>query len=138
MHETPPKVFLSYAWDDRDFAATVKAALSNSGVHTFDEFDVTLGENLIETVLENIRDSEIVVFVVPEREGVGKNALAELGAARAAGKRIVSLVPDRKRAANSDVAVRLSNLMVLDAAELVPSALAEQVLSFTKPELAAG
>ena len=78
------------------------------------------------------------MFVVPEREGIGKNALAELGAAKAVGKQIVSLVPDRKRAANSDVAVRLSNLMVLDAAELAPAAIADRVLSVAKPELAAG
>ncbi|MDQ2081933.1 toll/interleukin-1 receptor domain-containing protein [Xanthobacteraceae bacterium Astr-EGSB] len=138
MHETMPKVFLSYAWGDRAFAATVKAALSDVGVSASDDLDIAPGESLAEAVLESIRASEIVVFVVPEHEGVGKNALFELGAARAAGKHIVSLVPDRKRAANSDVAVRLSNLMVLDASERSPSTIAEQVLTALKPELAAG
>jgi hypothetical protein len=137
MHETQPKVFISYACGDRDFAATVKAAFSDSGVRAFDGLDVALDDDFVDAVLENIRASDIVVFVVPEREGIRKNAFAELGAARAVGKQIVSLVPDRKRAANSDVAVRLSNLMVLAAAELAPAVIADRALSVVKPQLAA-
>ena len=69
MHEFPPNVFLSRAWGDRDFASIVKAAFSKVGVRTFDGLDVALGDAFIDAVLDNIRASEIIVFVVPDGHG---------------------------------------------------------------------
>ncbi len=137
MPNTTQTVFLSYALADRDFASTIQTALARFGFRTFDpEVELRLGEKIDEKIMDGIRAADVFVFVVPEH-GTGINALVELGAARALGKRIVALARDRKRAASSDVAVRLSNLMVLDAGGIAPSLIAEQVLAVAKPELAA-
>lgn len=133
------KAFISYSRDDRDFVSTIEAALARYGLQTFDpELEIQAGDKIDERILDGLRAADVVIFVVPEHEGAGKNALVEIGAARALGKRIVALVRDRKRAANSDVAMRLSNLMVLDAGEAEPSSIAEQILTVAKPEMAAG
>jgi nucleoside 2-deoxyribosyltransferase len=129
MAETAPNVFVSYAWDDRDFAERVRSAVAQSGANALDPYSIEAASDLEGEVLKAVRAADVFVFVIPSREGLGKSALAELGAARALGKRIVALMPDRARAANSEVAVRLSDLIVLDAGEKTASTLAQQVLS---------
>jgi hypothetical protein len=76
--------------------------------------DLPAGTDISSAILRSLRRADLVVFVVPRFEGQGKAALAELGAARAIGKRIVSVLPDTTRAANSDVATALSETHFLE------------------------
>ena len=103
------RVFLSYALEDRPFAARLKRALSARGAQTFDPAeDLRPGADLSAAILKALKQADLLVFVVPRFEGQGKSALVELGAAKAMGKRIVSILPDRARAANTDIAMALS------------------------------
>jgi nucleoside 2-deoxyribosyltransferase len=103
------RVFLSYATEDQPFAARLKGALSAHGAETIDPTeDLRPGEEVSTAILKLLRRADLLVFVVPRFEGQGKSALVELGAAKAMGKRIVSVLPDRARSANSDVAMALS------------------------------
>jgi nucleoside 2-deoxyribosyltransferase len=102
------RIFLSYAPEDRAFAARLKRAFGARGAETFDPIDdLRPGEDISSGILRRLRRADMVVFVVPRYEGQGKAALVELGAAKALGKRIVSVLPDRARAANSEVASAL-------------------------------
>jgi len=102
------RVFLSYASEDQPFATRLKKVLSEHGAETLDPSDVVPGEDFSAAVLKTLKRADLLVFVVPRFEGQGKSALVELGAAKALGKRVVSVLPDRARAANTDVAVALS------------------------------
>ena len=109
------EVFLSYAVEDRAFADRLARALAAEGARTFDPLrDLPGGTDISSAILRSLRRADLVVFVVPRFEGQGKAALAELGAARAIGKRIVSVLPDTTRAANSDVATALSETHFLE------------------------
>ncbi|MGH6924344.1 MAG: toll/interleukin-1 receptor domain-containing protein [Propylenella sp.] len=130
MADPGRRVFLSYASSDSRFASRLAEALSASGVDArLDTEAVEPGGNLEESILSVLRESDIVVFVVPEREGAGKWALAELGAARALGKRIVAVVPEASRYHNSDVARILSGSAVIDASSLPKEALVNAIMT---------
>lgn len=102
------RVFLSYASEDRKFADRLKRVFSAHGAETIDPADVGMGGDISTAILKSLKRADLMVFVVPRFEGQGKSALVELGAAKAMGKRVVSVLPDRSRAANTEVAVALS------------------------------
>ena len=124
------KVFLSYARGDEGFVSELREALAARGADVFDAFkDVRPGADVYTAILQHLKQSDLVVFVVPRYEGQGKSALVEVGAAKALGKRIVSVLPERVRVANNDVASVLGNSFFLDVAGKNVGFLADQVLS---------
>ena len=124
------QVFLSYADSDRAFASRLSDVLSETGARAWDPTKAMRpGDDISESILAGLRESDIVVFVVPEREGAGKNALAELGAARALGKRIVAVVPETTRFYNAEVARLLSDSAVVDASTVPPEHLANAIMT---------
>lgn len=126
------RVFLSYADEDRAFASKLKRALTARGAETFDPITAFRpGEDFSTAILKSLKRADLLVFVVPRFEGQGKSALVELGAAKAMGKRIVSVVPERTRAANSDVAAALGETHYFDG-NRDPADWADQVLSELK------
>jgi hypothetical protein len=124
------QVFLSYARDDADFAAKLRKALTDRGAKAFDApKDVQPGVDYWTSIQDQLRRSDLVVFVVPRHEGQGKSALIELGAAKALGRRIVAVLPDRIRTSNSEIASSLGNTYFLDSTGKNVGELADQVLS---------
>ena len=124
------RVFLSYAASDEAVASQLGRALAGLGAEVFDPHkDVGPGTDASAAILNQLRRSDLLVFVVPRYEGQGKSALVELGAARALGKRIVSVMPDRLRTANSDVASALGETYFLDAGGDGVGAFASRILS---------
>lgn len=113
------RVFLSHSGDDAEFARRLATRLRDAGVDAFDSAsDLPSGEDGSSRILRALEKSDKVIFVVPLHEGNGKNALAELGAARALGKPILAVMPDSSRAWNSDVARAISNSAVIDASRV--------------------
>lgn len=124
-----PRIFVSYANSDREFAARLARSLTERGARAFDPLaELKPGDDWGEALLAQLRASDTFVFVVPEREGAGKNALFELGAAHALGKRIVAVVPTTTRFYNADVARVLSGSAVLDASTVPQDALADAIM----------
>lgn len=124
------RVFLSHALEDRKFVSELSRALKARGAETFVDYEhVRPGEDVSTTILAQLQRSDLVVFVVPRFEGQGKNALFELGAAKALGKRIVAVLPEGVRRSNSDIASALSRTLLLDASAKNVGLLADQVLS---------
>ena len=124
------RIFLSYAQPDRAFAATLHHALTARGAEVIDPAsDIGFGEDMQRWVLDRLRSSDLVIFVVPRYEGQGKSALVELGAAKAFGKRIAAVLPDGMRAANTDFASALGDIYALNASGRSVDALADRVLS---------
>lgn len=127
---TATRFFLSYERDDAAFVDRLSEALKRNGLIPVDpssEFEA--GSKMEEAILRALRSADRVVFIVPRREGGGKSALAEIGAARALGKDIIAVMPDGSRAWNSDVARALSEDHVIDASRLEEGRLVDVLAS---------
>lgn len=119
----PRKIFLSYSVNDRDFARRLSKLLGEAGVSTSSVGDLVMKDDTWEELRFRINDADRFVFVVPAREGDGKVALMELGAAKAFNKEIVAVMPNGSRTANSAVVNSLSHTSAIDASRLDESSL---------------
>lgn len=124
---TRPRVFLSYANADRPFAASLAKDLDQAGVNAWLDSDVKPGDDWASVLRKELSESDLVIFVVPKDESPW--ALAEVGAARMLNKRILSVLPDRTRFANSSVARALSEWPIIDVAGLSQADLIETIIS---------
>ena len=108
------RVFLSYTRDDQAFVDQLRTAMDDQNVQVWDPTSVVVGGQFQDEIDDALKQSDIFVYVIPEREGAGKWSLFELGAAKALGKRIVAVLPDSRRVANSAVAAKLADTVVLN------------------------
>lgn len=124
------RLFVSYGVDDAKFAKHLLTRLKHEGFDTLDAASsLRPGDKWGDTILKALRSADRIVFVVPSREGGGKNALAELGAARAMGKEIIAVIPDSSRAWNSDVARAISDNVIVDASRVDENGLIDALAS---------
>lgn len=104
--------------------------LGKAGLKVFDSScDLQSGKRWDDQIIRAIKKSDAVVFVVPEREGEGKLALFEVGAARALGKQIVTVLPDPMRYPNQEVGSSLSQSSVIDASRMTDELLGSSIAS---------
>ena len=124
------KLFISHAHSDRKYVAELQAALRDKGFDVFLDADcLTAGEDFGEKILSGIRNAELVLFVVPKESGEGKNALFEVGAAKALGKKIFAVMPHGRASGARDVALGLADFIVLDTSATEPDSVADIVES---------
>lgn len=120
------RVFLAYGDEDSGFARHLAELLANGGHQPFDvPASASEDGDVSDAILNALRQADTVVFVVPAREGAGKGALEELGAARALGKRIVAVMPDGSRAWNTGIARAISRAPVVDASRIAEDRLVD-------------
>jgi hypothetical protein len=119
------RVFISYSADDRKFADALREALTSHHTQVLDPAVMDPGENPIDFMEQTLRSSDVFVYVIPEKEGSGKSSLIELGAAKALGKKIVAVLQDSGRVANSEVAAKLADSLLLDQS---PNDIARKIL----------
>jgi hypothetical protein len=90
-----PKVFISYAHSDKDWAEKFAEIMVNSGVDVwFDQFNVKAGEPLSEAIEKGLRESDIVVLLISPENINRPNLFFELGAALGMNKTVVPIVPE--------------------------------------------
>jgi hypothetical protein len=131
-------LFISYALADREYAQELTAALRNKGFEVFrDEDSIVAGEDFGESILSGLRNAELVLFVVPKESGEGRNALYEVGAAKALGKKIFAVMPHGRASGARDVALGLADLIFLDTPETEPGRVADIVESTVQGRSAA-
>ena len=126
------RVFVSHDRRDQQFATALSEALRAQGVDIFDPLSplqARPGDDWADERLDELRNSDFVVFVVPRFEGEGVNALAELGAARALGKTIVPVVPEPAWYASGSIASVVSGQSALDASRFSSEELAKAILA---------
>lgn len=128
MTDRAPRIFFSYSIDDQPFAAQIADLVRRSGGEVFVD-DARPGEEWFESLKSQIEAADLVVFIVPAQEGQGRNALFEIGAAKALGKRILAILRERKRRTNADVAVGLADTVIMEAEHMSPDLLARTVVS---------
>ena len=110
-------VFLSYATDDRVFAKDLAKRMEGFGVTVVDPVPgLATGDVWAESVSAKINTSDAVLLIVPSAGSSGaNNAFFEAGAARALGKRVFAVLPERASARMRDVPSDISSLLVTDA-----------------------
>jgi hypothetical protein len=124
------KVFVSAAREDHELAARIGRALCSAGMGVWhDRASLKGGENWEDAILEAIRTSDALVFVVPRREGEGTFALQEAGAARALGKPIIAVIADPMRYGNGAIGRSLSGKPLIDASALSDAELGQALRS---------
>jgi TIR domain len=122
------RVFFSYSIADQAFADKLRNAMVRPDVEIVDPIELTPGDDVADTIQEALSQSDLFVYVIPEKGGSGKWSLFELGAAKALGKRIVAVLPDSSRMANSEVATRLADLLLVEKADTPASDIAQKIL----------
>ena len=114
---------------DRDFAAQLSSEIAKAGAKTYDMSSLKSGEHIFAAFRRELNAADLFVLLVPPHEGEGKNALLEIGAAKAMNKRILAVLPERRRYANSGFASSLSDFLMLDASKLSMKALASSIVT---------
>ncbi len=121
-------LFISYARTDHQYAQELSRALRSKGFDVFrDDDKIVEGEGWTDRILDALKNAELVVFVVPKDSGEGKNALFEVGAAKALGKRIFAIMPHGRASAGRDVAMGLAELIFMDVSGTQPDKIADIV-----------
>lgn len=110
-------VFLSYALADPAFAEDLANRMKGYGVTIIDPTALmTAGNAWADTISAKINTSDAVLLIVPSAGSNGaNNAFVEAGAARALGKRVFAVLPERATGRMKDVPADISSLLVTDA-----------------------
>jgi hypothetical protein len=92
---TPPKVFLSFAWSDKELAADLSDSLERAGLHVTRVDEVAPRGQYSDRLRDAVRESAaVVVFLsdVVRRRDIPASVLFEIGAAVGANKPIYVVV----------------------------------------------
>lgn len=126
------RIFISASTGDRAFAEKLSNAIRDLGMQSFFDFqDIESGDEWNKKLMQELRSSDLLVFVLPSKEGEGKSALFEVGAATSLGKPIVVVVQDwtKTSSSNTDFAVQLSHNHIVDASRRRIEDVARSVIS---------
>jgi nucleoside 2-deoxyribosyltransferase len=86
-------IFLSYQNKDRDWAGRLVEALSEAGLRVwYAQAEIKPGEVLVDRLEEGLRESDYIVFVMPEKQS--NWTAVELGAALALRKPLIPIVAE--------------------------------------------
>jgi methylmalonyl-CoA mutase cobalamin-binding subunit len=114
---TKPRIFLSFALEDRQLAADVAARLSSAGLDVFTTGDVESGEEYTNATRRAMTRSAAVVAVlagVSRKREIPASILFEIGAGVGAGKPIFVVVDDP----SAKLPFNVPNLQVLPTSRL--------------------
>ena len=111
------KVFISYAFQDKQFAEIAKKTLGARGYFpkdtvVFDAQDVSVGENVRERLKAEMAASSSVVLVMSDTAESSHWVNYEAGLADALGKKI--LIVGKKGSRNTQLPAHLSNYQRVD------------------------
>ncbi len=111
------KVFLSYVHEDKALADQLASYLKDSSFEIWRDENVSAGEAWANAVQDALCKAETVLLIVPATDSPGRNnVFFEIGAARALGKRILAVVPDRHETEPQDIPIDVADLVIMDAA----------------------
>jgi hypothetical protein len=91
------EVFVSYSHDDRETASHLLDALKEAGVGVWTDSDTAAGANWEDHLREAMSKGDAVIFLVTNASLASAYVMSEIGAAVAAGKRVIPVVPTNGR-----------------------------------------
>jgi hypothetical protein len=121
-------VFISYASENRAFAADLANHLSDRGIKSFLSGNDVRGGKWLEGLRDRVETADGFILVMPaETVKSSNNAFFEAGVARALGKSVVVVVPDIEDVDQSNIPVDLADAIIVDAAKKSLKSVAESV-----------
>jgi hypothetical protein len=125
-----PRLFISYSTRDREFVERLVAAMRERGAEpSLSEHGMSEKDDWPGDLSERLGKSDAVVLVMPPSSARSANsAFFEAGAARALGKDVIVVVPDRTTVDQGNIPFVVASTIVLDASKKSPSSIATTVL----------
>lgn len=120
-------VFISYSYADKDYANFLSKSLEGRGIDAQFDVDIPVGGNFSDIILKMIQESNAVIFLVPADSNSSRNALFEVGAAKAMRKKIIALMPHGRQSSARDIAMAVADIILIDVANKSPDEVAELV-----------
>lgn len=118
MPEKQPRIFLSYAQPDTEFAERLSDLIERAGASVFDARRILPGESLSNTIRQELEKASAVIMLLPAADASNRNQVwFEAGAAKALGKRVLAVLPPSHRLHSSELPGDLADIIVLDADE---------------------
>lgn len=132
-------VFISYDYQNRDFANKLAISLEEQGMKSFlSGNDFRTGGNWLEDLKGHVKTADGFVLVMPTTTSVSSNStFFEVGVARAFGKKVVVVVPDIEMVDRSNIPMDIANTIVIDAAKQSLKSVAATVVGAVDKESAA-
>ena len=131
-----PRIFVTSSYNDREFASRLSKAIMKEGAHSFLDVDaVKAGEHWQKQLQSRLKDSDMVLLVLPAKEGDGKSALFEVGAAMAMGKPVCVVVKDwsATSSANTAFATNIAGHQIVDASRKPMKDVARDIVAKVQP-----
>ena len=88
------KIFLSYSYDDRQWAEHFAFALEKEGIDVWFGRDLPLGEDIRDHIQSALRASNTLIVLLSPKSIKNSGIFFELGAAVAGNKRIIPIIID--------------------------------------------
>jgi hypothetical protein len=131
-------VFISYDYQNRDFANKLAISLEEQGMKSFlSGNDFRTGGNWLEGLKDHVKTADGFVLVMPAATSVSSNStFFEVGVARAFGKKVVVVVPDIEKVDRSNIPMDIANTIVIDAAKQSLKSVATTVVGAVDKESA--
>ncbi len=115
---TTLKVFISYAHSDRAWAQKFAKTLMEFGLDaSLDQLDTLSEQDWVEGLEKTLRESDIVVVLIPPDDIGHPYVLAELGAALALGKSVIPIIPREIEASKLPFPLRRQQRLVRTSPE---------------------
>lgn len=123
------KLFLSYAYADRGFAAQLRSQIEALGA-VFSDRSLQGGDDWRASLRSALEEADGVVLVLPTPGSANANsAYFEAGAARALGKKVVAVMPSSESSRLRELPSDIYGTAVFDGAHTAPDALANSIVS---------
>jgi hypothetical protein len=130
------RVFISYGYQDREFALWVKSALTQAGIATnLDELEPSSGADFASAIREAVQAADALLVVLSDEPSTSNFVMLEIGMAQGLGKKVVAIAaPGTKPDLN--LLKSLADGYILDTARLKPPELSAQIRKILQAETA--
>jgi hypothetical protein len=120
------RVFISYSYEDREFAQWIRSALTHAGITTNLDGELAPGADFSSAIRNAVQNADALLVILSDRAISSSYVMLEIGMAQGLGKKVIAvLAPGTKP--NPDLLGSLADTYVLDAARLKQPELSEQI-----------
>lgn len=130
------KVFLSYGYQDREFALWVKSALTQAEIATnLDELGPSSGADFASAIREAVQAADALLVVLSDQPSTSNFVMLEIGMAQGLGKKVVAIAAPGTQP-DLNLLKSLADGYILDTARLKPREFTAQIRKILQGETA--
>ena len=123
------RIFISYSSADSEFARQLADSIKRFGGDASLSFEGAGQQYWLEALRIKLSESDTVVMVMPPSAAKSSNTtFFEAGAARALGKNVLVVVPDRSKIDRGNIPFDIANSVFMDATQEPIDVVAQKIL----------